>query len=119
MPNKIENPKWYRISALERDGKRFYSNLVLTPYLNADFTISILNTIHPAELNLWINCKQTEILQLCIYNSIGLLIMQQRIQVQNGGQQLSLRLPSMSPGVYYLVGFTGTAKSNVIRFYQN
>jgi len=119
IPYKIENSNWYRVSALESDGKRFYSNPVLAPRLNADLTISILNTMHPAELNLWINCKQTECLELYIYNSIGLAIMKQKILLQKGGQQLSLRFASKSKGVYFLVGFTGTSKTNVIRFYKN
>jgi len=119
MLHKIENSKWYRIGALERDGKILYSNLVPAPLLNPDLTISIRNTTHPGQLSIWINCKQTESMQLLIYNSIGQVIARQKVELQKGGQQLSLRFPSKSTGVYYLVGMTGTSKTNVIRFYQN
>ena len=117
VPDKNENANWYRIGALERDGRRIYSNVVLAPRVNADLTISIWNT-RPGELSLWINCKQTECLQLLIYNSIGMVIAQQKIQLRKGDQQLSLRVPSKSTGVYYLMGLTETTRTRVIPFYQ-
>ena len=115
---EVTKPRWYRIAAHERGGEVFYSNVVFSDDASSDLTISLCNS-RVQQLNICISSKRTTELRLLVCNLIGQVIASQRVHIQKGRQQLTLMMPAMRSGNYYLVGFNGSFRTNVVYFYRN
>lgn len=99
-PSKDKN--YYRIKAIEKDGKKTYSNIVLIKLGDEKQNINVSpNPVVDKKINLAISNLALDTYQVNIYNSNGLLVFKTKLDYSGGTLNQTIQLPrNISAGNY-------------------
>ena len=109
---------WYRVCINERE-QVVYSNVVSIEEPSPGFTITLSSTQVQQSVCFWIQSPERTDLEFLIYHPSGQMVTQKKFHILKGRQQLTIKLPTLCSGPYYLCGYNKTARTNSILIYRH
>jgi len=102
-------PNYYRVKAVDIDGKLTYSKVLRLDYSAVDNNIRIYPNPSRGELNLGLNIGAGNY-QIRVTNALGQTVFQQPLTHEGGSRSLPLALPKLNAGIYQVEVSGGVEK---------
>lgn len=104
---------YYRLKMIDADGKFSYSKVITVNCNNNSWNVKLYPNPATDRIELLLNHKNSEKVQLKIYNAAGQIVWSQMATVNNSNTKLIIQLNALSSGVYYLMVEDGTNQQNI------
>ncbi len=110
---------YFRIRAIELNGKSSYSNLLYLPSAQPLRLLSCgPNPLSSNTLHLRLSTESSAPISLQIYNTLGQIVLQHRWQPQGPIEEQTLKFPAQTPGLY-LLSIRQGANSTTLQLIKN
>lgn len=98
----LSGTNYYRLKQVDFDGKESFSDIIaINTTLNPESALKIINQKGLLNASFYNNNKNTEV-EVIVTDIKGSKILNKKIQVSHGLNQISIQLPQLSSGVYVL-----------------
>jgi hypothetical protein len=107
-PYQFEDPLspgtyFYRIRLIDQQGNSAYSSIRSVQLVNGQTLLQIRsNPVQGSQLQLQIGLPAPAAASIRIVNTQGCLLLQQTADLQTGGNQVTITLPAMTAGIYFV-----------------